>query len=332
MIISKTPYRISFFGGGSDYPSWYIKNGGTVLSTTIDKYIYISCRYLPPFFEHKHRIVWSQIENVKTINEIKHRAVKEMLKYFKIKSGLEIHYDGDLPATSGMGSSSVFVVGLMNLLNNFLGKKIKKKILAQKSINFEQKILKDSVGSQDQISAVYGGFNKITFKVGGGFNINPIFIKKKTLDQLNRNLLLVYTGIKRTAHDIAKDYIEKLHKSKKSHILQILSLVGEAEETLRKGDINSFGKLLHETWLEKKSLSSSITNYTIDEIYDNAIYKGALGGKLLGAGGGGFFLFYIPYFKQKDFIKYFRKLITIPFKFSSEGSTILFKNFDKKII
>ena len=332
MIISKTPYRVSFFGGGSDYPSWYIKNGGTVLSTTIDKYIYISCRYLPPFFEHKYRIVWSQIENVKAINEIKHRAVKEMLKYFKIKSGLEIHYDGDLPATSGMGSSSVFVVGLMNLLNNFQGKKIKKKMLAQKSIHFEQKILKDVVGSQDQVAATYGGFNKITFKTGGGFNVHPISIKKKTLDKLNRNLLLVYTGIRRTAHDIAKGYINKLHKSKKSHILQIISLVGEAEKTLRNGDINNFGKLLHESWLEKKSLSSSITNYSIDEIYNNAINKGALGGKLLGAGGGGFFLFYVPYSRQKNFIKYFRKLVTIPFKFSSEGSKILFKNIDKKII
>ena len=332
MIISKTPYRISFFGGGSDYPSWYIGNGGVVLSTTIDKYIYISCRYLPPFFEHKYRIVWSQMENVKAINEIKHRAVKEMLKYFKIKSGLEIHYDGDLPATSGMGSSSVFVVGLMNLLNNFQGKKIKKKMLAQKSIHFEQKILKDVVGSQDQVAATYGGFNKITFKTGGGFNVHPISIKKKTLDKLNRNLLLVYTGIRRTAHDIAKGYINKLHKSKKSHILQIISLAVEAEKTLRKGDVNNFGKLLHESWLEKKSLSSSITNSSIDEIYNNAINKGALGGKLLGAGGGGFFLFYVPYFKQKNFIKHFRKLITIPFKFSSEGSTILFKNIDKKII
>ena len=298
MIISKTPYRISFFGGGSDYPSWYIENGGVVLSTTIDKYIYISCRYLPPFFEHKYRIVWSQMENVKTINEIKHRAVKEMLKYFKIKSGLEIHYDGDLPATSGMGSSSVFVVGLMNLLNNFQGKKIKKKMLAQKSIHFEQKILKDVVGSQDQVAAAYGGFNKITFKTGGGFNVHPISIKKKTLDKLNRNLLLVYTGIRRTAHDIAKGYINKLHQSKKSHILQIISLAGEAEKTLRKGDVNNFGKLLHESWLEKKRLSSSITNSSIDEIYNNAINKGALGGKLLGAGGGGFFLFYVPYFKQ----------------------------------
>ena len=298
MIISKTPYRISFFGGGSDYPSWYIRNGGAVLSTTIDKYIYISCRYLPPFFEHKYRIVWSHMENVKAINEIKHRAVKEMLKYFKIKSGLEIHYDGDLPAKSGMGSSSVFVVGLMNLLNNFQGKKIKKKMLAQKSIHFEQKILKDVVGSQDQVAATYGGFNKITFKTGGGFNVHPISIKKKTLDKLNRNLLLVYTGISRTAHTIARGYVNKLHKSKKSHILQIISLAEEAEKTLRKGDVNNFGKLLHESWLEKKSLSSSITNSSIDEIYNNAINKGALGGKLLGAGGEGFFLFYVPYFKQ----------------------------------
>ena len=205
-------------------------------------------------------------------------------------------------------------------------------MLAQKSIHFEQKILKDVVGSQDQVAATYGGFNKITFNTGGGFNAHPISIKKKTLDKLNRNLLLVYTGIRRTAHDIAKSYINKLSKSKKSHILQISSLVEEAEKTLTKGDVNNFGKLLHESWLEKKSLSSFITNSSINEIYNNAINKGALGGKLLGAGGGGFFLFYVPHSKQKNFIKYFRKLITIPFKFSSEGSTILFKNIDKKII
>ena len=332
MIISKTPYRISFFGGGSDYPSWYLKNGGVVLSTTIDKYVHISGRYLPPFFEHKYRIVWSRIENVKEINQIKHRAVKEMLKYFRIKSGLEIHYDGDLPARSGMGSSSVFAVGLMNLLNGFQGKKINKKQLAQKSIYFEQKILKDVVGSQDQIAAAYGGFNKIVFNTGGSFDVHSVSIKKSTLKKLNSNLILLYTGFKRTAQNIAKNYVCKLTKSKKSHILAISNFVTEAENILRKGDLNDFGKLLHESWLEKKSLSSSITNFNIDEIYNNAINKGALGGKLLGAGGGGFFLFYVPYFRQKNFIKYFAKLINVPFKFSSTGSKIMFKNIDKKII
>ena len=332
MIISKTPYRISFFGGGSDYPSWYLKNGGVVLSTTIDKYIHISGRYLPPFFEQKYRIVWSRIENVKEINQIKHRAVKEMLKYFRIKSGLEIHYDGDLPARSGMGSSSVFAVGLMNLLNSFQGKKINKKQLAQKSIYFEQKILKDVVGSQDQIAAAYGGFNKIVFNTGGSFDVHSVSIKKSTLKKLNSNLILLYTGFKRTAQNIAKNYVCKLTKSKKSHILAISNFVTEAENILRNGDLNDFGKLLHESWLEKKSLSSSITNFNIDEIYNNAINKGALGGKLLGAGGGGFFLFYVPYFRQKNFIKYFAKLINVPFKFSSTGSKIMFKNIDKKII
>ena len=331
MIISKTPYRISFFGGGSDYPSWYLKNGGSTLSTTIDKYIYISCRYLPPFFEHKYRIVWSHIEIVKELNQIKHRAVREMLKYFKIKNGLEIHYDGDLPARSGMGSSSVFVVGLMNLFNSYQGKKITNKMLAKKSIYFEQKILNDYVGSQDQIAAAYGGFNKITFKIGGEFNVRRISIKKKVLKKLNSNLMLLYTGFKRTAHDIAKSYVNKLSKSKKSHIIEICSFVKESEKLLKEGNnLNDFGKLLHEAWREKKSLSSSISNSSIDDIYNTAMKKGALGGKLLGAGGGGFLLLYVPQPRQKNLLKHFDKLINVPFKFASQGSKILFKNIEKK--
>ncbi len=326
MIISKTPYRISFFGGGSDYPSWYLKNGGCVLSATIDKYIYISCRNLPPFFNHKYRIVWSKIETVKKINEIQHKAVKEMLKYFNIKNGLEIHYDGDLPARSGVGSSSVFVVGLMNLLNNFQGRAIGKKQLAEDSIYFEQKILKDTVGSQDQVAATYGGFNKILFNPGGGFVVRPLSIKKKTMTKLNNNLLLVYTGLKRTAHNIASTYVDKLEKTKKDHILQITNFVKESEEALKEDNLNNFGRLLHESWLVKKSLSPSISNSSINDIYNIAIKKGALGGKLLGAGGGGFFLFYVNLSKQKYFIKHLSKLISVPFKFSYEGSKIMFKN------
>ena len=286
MIISKTPYRISFFGGGSDYPAWYTKNGGSVLSTTIDKYIYISCRNLPPFFEHKYRIVWSRIETVNKINQIKHRAVRAMLQYYKIKNGLEIHYDGDLPARSGMGSSSVFVVGLMNALSNHIGKKIEKKRLAVNSINFEQNILNEAVGSQDQIAATYGGFNKIIFKKGGGFIVKPLLVKKRTLEDLNNNLILVYTGLRRTAHDIAKGYINKLNKSKKNNILEISNFVNESIDCLKNDRLDDFGYLMHKSWLAKKLLSPAISNNKIDEIYNTAIKNGAIGGKLLGAGGG----------------------------------------------
>jgi len=330
MIISKTPYRISFFGGGSDYPSWYKENGGAVLSTTIDKYIYISCRNLPPFFNHKYRIVWSRIETVKELNQIKHKVIKKMLKQYKMKEGLEIHYDGDLPARSGMGSSSVFVVGLMNLLNTFKKYRISKLKLAKNSINFEQKILNEVVGSQDQIAAVYGGFNKIIFNRGGKFKVCSLNIRQNTINKLNKNLLLVYTGLKRTAHEIAKGYVNKLRTSKKIYILEITNLVSEAEKALKEGRLDDFGKLLHQSWLLKKKLSLSITNSKIDEIYNSALKQGALGGKLLGAGGGGFFVFYVPYFKQKKFIKYFKKFITIPFKFTSEGSKIMFKSFEKQ--
>ena len=329
MIISKTPYRISFFGCGTDYPSWYKKNGGYVISATIDKYMYISCRKLPPFFNHKYRIVWSHIETVKKLKQIKHKVVREMLNKYKIKEGLEIHYDGDLPARSGMGSSSVFVVGLMNLFNHFKNKNIKKKKLAEDSIYFEQKILNEVVGSQDQVAAAYGGFNKIYFKRKGGFKVKPILIKRRVIQKLNNNLLLVYTGYKRTAHQIAKSYVNKLKTSKKEYILKISDYARKAEKALQNGELDEFGTLLNDAWVEKKKLSASITNPAIDKIYNMAIKNGALGGKLLGAGGGGFFIFYVPYFKQKKFIKYFKRLITIPFKFTSEGSKIIFYKFEK---
>ncbi len=328
MIISKTPYRISFFGGGSDYPAWYRENGGVVLSAAIDKYIYISCRELPPFFKHKYRVIWSKTEAVKKISQIKHNAVREMLKHYKIKKGLEIHYDGDLPARSGMGSSSVFVVGLMNVLNNYKKIFINKKKLAVKSIDFEQTTLKETVGSQDQIAAVYGGFNKIIFKTNGDFKVMNLPIHKKTIKQLNDNLILLYTGIPRTAHHIANTYVNKLKKNKKINILNILNFANEAEIALKKGDVNTFGELLHESWLEKKRLSTFISNSKIDNIYKDAISKGALGGKLLGAGGGGFFVFYVPVSKQKKFIQYFKNLVHIPFNFTNAGSKIILNNYN----
>ena len=213
MIISKTPYRISFFGGGSDYPNWFNKYTGKVLSTTINKHIYLSCRYLPNFFNHKYRIVWSRIENVKKINQIKHLAVKNLLKYLKFNEGIEIHYDGDLPARSGMGSSSCFTVGLLKALEEIKKKNILKKDLAKKSIYFEQKIMKEIVGSQDQIAASYGGFNKIIFNKSN-FKLKNIK-KTRNVKMLENNLILIYTGINRTAHKIAASYNKKLISKKK---------------------------------------------------------------------------------------------------------------------
>ena len=329
MIITKTPYRISFFGGGSDYPEWYIRHGGAVLSTTIDKYIYLSCRNLPPFFKHKHRIVWSKVELVNEIKEIKHKAVKEMLNLFKIKGGIELHYDGDLPARSGMGSSSCFVVGMMNTLSLLRNKNLSKKKLAEKSIYFEQKILKETVGSQDQIAASYGGFNRINFSSNGSFNVKPIKMSQPSISKLNKNLILLYTGVQRTAHRIADTYVRKLKKEKHREITQILEFVKEADKVLKKRNFDDFGRLLHESWLTKKKLSNKMTNSSLDEIYNLAIKRGALGGKILGAGGGGFFLLYVPYERQNNFLKHFTKFVHIPFKFENSGSKMLFnqKNF-----
>ena len=327
MIISKTPYRISFFGGGSDYPNWFNRYTGKVLSTTINKHIYISCRFLPNFFNHKYRIVWSKIENVKNVNQIEHLAVKNLLKYLKFNKGLEIHYDGDLPARSGMGSSSCFTVGLMKALEEIKERNISKKYLAQKSINFEQKIMNEIVGSQDQIAASYGGFNKITFKKNN-FRLKKIK-NNKSIQKLENNLVLIYTGIHRTAHKIAASYTKKLTTEKKIYINKIISLVDEGEKLINSGSINGFGELLNNAWHLKKKLSNSITNKKIDQLYQLLIKNGALGGKLLGAGGGGFLLMYVEKKFRKKFLKKLPNLINITFKFSSEGSKIIFKNLER---
>ena len=215
MIISKTPYRISFFGGGTDYPRWFKKNEGEVLSTTIDKYLYLTCRHLPPFFEHKYRNVWSIIEKVKTIEELKHNVVKNLFLHMNVKKGLELHYDGDLPAQSGMGSSSAYVVGLINILYSFKKIHLNKKLLADVSLFFEHKILKERVGYQDQVAAAYGGFNSIKFFKNGKYKVKKFSLKKKIISNLNKNLLLVYSGNERRASDIVGKYIDKLNLEKK---------------------------------------------------------------------------------------------------------------------
>ena len=322
MIISKTPYRISFFGGGSDYPEWYNTYKGTVISSSINKYLYISFRKLPNFFTHKYRIVWSKIENVKKIDQIQHKVIKQLLKKNNINDGLEIHYDGDLPARSGMGSSSSFVVGCLNSFLKLKNKKINKLNLANNAINFEQNILKENVGSQDQVAATYGGFNRIDF-YKNNFKIKKIK-SSKNLKILEKNLTLIYTNINRTAHDVAGTYIKKLKNEKKNYIDELICHANEAEKILEKGNIDDFGKLLHSSWILKKKLSKSISNNKIDELYDFAMKNGAYGGKILGAGAGGFLLFYIKNKDKKKLLKKNKKIIEVPFEFSNKGSEIIF--------
>ena len=333
MIISKTPYRISLFGGGSDYPEWYLKNGGTVISSTINKYIYISCRELPPYFEHKHRIVYSIVEEVKKVDEIEHKVVKYAIKNFlkkqKLNLGFEIHYDGDFPSRTGMGSSSSFVVGLLNVLNNFFHKKVSKKTLANQSIYLEQNILKEIVGSQDQIATSFGGFNEITFSKNGHYKINPLLTQKKDLETLENNLILVFVGIRKnlsTANDIARTFVKKLRTQKKKEIFEIINHAKIAKEFIKSKNFDDIGLLLNETWKIKRNLSSSVSNSKLDDIYQFGINSGATGGKLLGAGGSGFFLFYVPSEKKKIFLKKFKNFITIPFKFEKNGSKIIFND------
>lgn len=326
MIISKTPYRISFFGGGTDYPEWYKKFGGEVISTTIDKYIYISARYLPPFFKHKYRIVYSKVETVKKVKDIQHIVVRELIKESKIKKGIELHYDGDLPAKSGMGSSSSFIVGCMNVFLSLKKKLNEKKHLANKSLNFEQNILKEIVGSQDQVASSYGGFNSIKFSKDGTFLVTPIKINKSIKEKLNRRLFLVFTGYQRRAHDFASLYVKDLSTNKISEMNSIQKHVFISKKFLNDGKLDDFGYLLDESWNKKKELSKHISSDYIDKIYNRGIKNGALGGKILGAGGGGFLLFYVDENKIAKFKKSLKNFTIIPFKFENKGSKIIFNN------
>jgi D-glycero-alpha-D-manno-heptose-7-phosphate kinase len=324
MIISRTPFRISFFGGGTDYPAWYLKHGGAVLSTTIDKYCYLTCRYLPPFFEHRYRVVYSRMENSLTIDEIKHPSVRGCLHYLNFDRGLEIHHDGDLPARSGMGSSSSFTVGLLHALHGLRGNMISQRQLATESIHIEQNILQENVGSQDQVSAAYGGLNHIIFLPNGEFSVRRITISQERIQELDDHLMLFYTGIKRTASDVAQSFLEDLDKRRRQ--LRIMKdLVEESISILNsQQDICAFGELLHEAWDTKRTLSAMVSNQEVDGMYAKARDAGAIGGKLLGAGGGGFLMLFVPPVRQADVREVLRDLIHVPFRFEFSGSQIIF--------
>ena len=328
MIISRTPFRISFFGGGTDYAAWYEHNGGAVLSTTIDKYCYLTCRYLPPFFDYKHRIVYSKVELVKNTKEILHPVARACLDFLKIRRGIELHHDGDLPARTGLGSSSSFAVGLLHSLYALKGVMPTNHRLAREAIYVEKELLKENVGSQDQVAVAYGGFNKISFNEDGTFRLEPVLLPRQRLDYFQSHLMLYFTGFSRTASEVAKDQIRNT-PHKRRELKTMYQMVDEARNILcSKGGIMKFGKLLHEAWELKRSLTDRISTAQIDEIYSEARRGGATGGKLLGAGGGGFMIFFVKPDLQDKVRKKLSKLLEVKFRFESSGSQIIFYRED----
>ena len=267
MIISRTPFRISFFGGGTDYPAWYRQHGGAVLAATINKYCYLTCRYLPPFFEHRLRVVYSKIETCQKLDEIVHPSARETLRYLKLYRGVEIHHDGDLPGRSGMGSSSSFTVGLLHALYALKGQVVGKRQLAAESIHLEQDILKETVGSQDQVCAAYGGVNRINFLPNGDFSVQPMTLSSERLKALNSHLMLFYTGIKRTASEVASSYAVGMEE-RAALLTRMHDYVEQSCAILnRNQDLTAFGELLHQAWQAKRALSDKVSNARVDGMF-----------------------------------------------------------------
>jgi len=324
MIVTRTPLRLSFFGGGTDYPVWYRQYGGSVLATTIDKCCYITCRRLPPFFDYHSRISYSRVENVRSNNTIEHPSVHGCLQYLGIEEGVEIHHIADLPARTGLGTSSAFTVGLLLGLYALQNKMRDRQALAADAIYVEQEVLQEAVGAQDQVSAAYGGLNRINFHTDGSIEVRPVLTTQSRLAELSQHLALYFTGFARTASEIAKEQIRLTHQ-REQELNTMLQLVDEAEAIVSNPNrpLEEFGRLLHEGWQIKRSLTQKITNADIDDIYQAGLSAGALGGKLLGAGGGGFMLFFVPPERRQTLRQRLNKLLCVPFGFSNRGSQVV---------
>lgn len=327
MIITKTPLRISFFGGGTDYPVWYEKHGGSVLNTTINKYSYISTRHLPQFFDHKHQIIYKVREEVKNVSDIKHPSVRECLNFLNHDKGIEMVYVADLPAMSGIGSSSAFTVGFLNSLYALQGRTVDKRQLALDAIHVEQNLIKENVGSQDQAAAAFGGLNRIDFGGTEKIHVKPIVMKPGRLQALQDHLLLFFTGFSRKASEVAGEQIKKTPE-KHQELLVMHQMVDKAEAILTDDSrsLEEFGKLLGESWDIKRGLTHLVSNNQIDAIYERGIKAGAVGGKLCGAGAGGFMLFFVPPEKQPQVKEALKDLLHVPFKFENQGSQVIFNN------
>lgn len=321
MVISQTPYRISFFGGGTDYRPYFMEHGGSVLSTTIDRYCYLTLRHLPPFFEHSSRLSYSKIELFHSADEVQHPAVRECLRYMNLR-GVSITHDGDLPARAGLGTSSAFTVGLLNAMHALKGEFVDPLTLAAEAIHVEQDMIGENVGVQDQLATAIGGLNRLYFNADG-YDYRPVILNAERRKQLEESLMLFFTGIFRYASQIAEEQIKNT-SDKQVQLREMSLLTDEGEKALVTGDINDFGRLLHESWKLKRGLSSKISTAEIDIMYKKAREAGALGGKLLGAGGGGFLLFYVEKENQEFVKKALKDLLYVPFHIGQLGSRIIY--------
>ncbi len=323
MIISRTPVRISFFGGGTDYPNYYEKHGGKIISTSINQYTYITLTKLSQFFEHTYRISYSKTELAASIEEIIHPAVKACLQYTDCADGIEINIISNLPARTGLGSSSSFTVGLLNCLYTMQGLTVSSQKLAEDAIFVEQELIGERVGSQDQIAAAHGGLAKVTFD-NHGYLHQEIVLPEQRKRQLRQHICLFYTGIRRFAHEVLKEQIDRTELNLE-HLELMKDYVDQAEDILLNGnDLLDFGQLLHENWQLKQKLSSKISSREIDTIYQQGLKHGAVGGKLLGAGGGGFILFFVPIEIRQCFIEKMKPLLYTPVQFDDTGTQVIF--------
>ena len=325
MIIIRTPFRISFFGGGTDYPAWYREHGGSVISTTINKYSFLVLRKLPKIFDYNYRVRYYEKQETQEIDEINIPVIREAIKYMNYQQGVDITHHGDLPNRTGIGSSSSFSVSLLHGLSVLKNENITKRQLALEAIHLEQEILGESVGSQDQVAAAFGGFNRINFGGESEFLCTPLPLKKSTLKELESWVQLFFTEQLRNAHDIADKKITNI-KSKKVNLKDMQDLVDEAERELFSGNIYDFAKLLNDQWMIKKEMEESISNSDIDDIYKKGIKAGAVGGKLLGAGGGGFILFLTPPEKHEQ-VRKALQLKEVPVDFEHLGSQMIYHDY-----
>lgn len=324
MIISRTPFRVSFFGGGTDYPTWFREHGGAFLSVTINRYCYVMARVLPPFFEVKGRISWSMIENVNAVDEIQNPVVRECLRLLDMEPAVDIHYHGDLPARSGLGSSSAFCVGLLNSLHALRGEFVGKMDLARQAIKVEHDLIGDTVGVQDQMATAHGGLNHYSIDREGGVCVRPVVLPPERLEALQSHMLLFYTGIARSASSVAETKVKNMGE-RTAEVRRIQELVDEAHAVLcGPSDLEDFGKLLDETWRMKRSLSTAVSNDQVDQAYAAAMKAGATGGKLLGAGGGGFLLIFANPRVHQRVLAALKDLLHVPVTFDRQGTQIIF--------